>query len=914
VRARLSNWLAGFGIKVKLPVAFGAVSLMTLAAAAVAITSYSAAEQGVQNIAARQVPLMTDALRLSAISGDISAAAARLANARTADEQNALAEKIRERYAAFTALLEHMGEGRKNPAFAAVEVPARSLGDNLQALAAAIEERAAIRARLQDRLDALNRSHATVGEKLTPVVDDSYFDVVTTAEDVGKTADKIVKSLVSDGLQVMQVIIDIGAETNLITGLLTASALTSSPSILALLEDRFTSSALRAQKELTKLPPGPRFDELRKRVAEIVQLADFKADFKADAKADPDSQPTGDDDMARLQKVFRVHEALTGVLVTLVDDLNFDLVTQSDDATKQSSKVVKDLVTNQIASLRNALEMAAQAHLVASVLSEASSAKDAAMLVPLGDRFKTASDALAKLSKTANDPQISNSIAALLAFGVGEDSVLALRGKEIAASLRADLTIEDNARIQGELDRTVSALVAEIEQRVDRNIDQLSDSLDQDRLLLIVVAALSLLASAAIAVFYVQRNLLRRLGAIGETMRRLSAGDTALEVPAAEDADEIGAMARAVRVFRDGAIAREHLERQAAEQRRSGEATQAAAADEQRRNMEEQVRIADQQAQVVRALKLGLTKLSGGDLTFRMMEDFPDAYREIRDEFNSTMSHLRETIEALAGSTREVASASTEISASSTDLSQRAEEQAARLQQTSATLERISAAVRKTAENAQHASTSAGKARASTDRNGQVVAKAVGAMTRIDESSRKISDIIGVMDEIARQTNLLALNAAVEAARAGDAGRGFAVVATEVRNLAQQSSQAAKDIKQLLTSSATQVREGVELVNTAGAALGEILSSINTVADIVTDIAAASAEQTDGLEQVNGALGEMDNATRQYAALVEENAATANLLDQQAQAMDERVGTFRLEPQSVGPPARMQRLALAKSA
>ncbi len=912
MRARLSHWLASFGIKVKLPVAFGAVSVMTLTAAAVAITSYSVAEQGVQTIADREVPLMTDALRLSAISGDISAAAARLVNARTADEQNALAEKIRERYAAFTALLERMGEGRKNPAFAAVEMPAQSLGDNLQALAAAIEERAAIRGHLQDRLDALNRSHASVGEKLTPVVDDSYFDVVTTAESVGKTADKIVKSLV-DGLQVMQVVIDTGAETNLMTGLLTANALTSSPSILALLEDRFTSSALRARKEIAKLLPGPQFDELRKRVDNIVQLANFKGDSKADSNPESKGQPAEGEDMARLQRVFRVHEALTGVLVTLVDDLNFDLVTRSDDAAKQSSKVVKDLVTNQIAGLRNALEMAAQAHLVASVLSEASAAKDAAMLVPLGERFKASSDTLAKLSKTARDPQITKAIDDLLVFGVGEDSILALRAKEIAASQRADQTIEENARIQSELDRAVSNLVTEIERRMNGSIGQLSDDLDHDRVLLIIVAALSLLASAAIAVFYVQRNLLRRLGAIGETMRRLSAGDTRLEVPAAEDADEIGAMARAVRVFRDDAITRERLEREAAAQRRSGEEARAAAAEKQRRSMEEQVRIADEQAQVVRALKLGLTKLSGADLSYRVTEDFPQAYQEIKEEFNRTMAHLRDTIHALAGSTREVSNASTDISASSADLSQRAEMQAASLQQTSANLEKISAAVRKTAQNAQQASASASKARASTDRNSQVVAKAVQAMTRIDESSRKISDIIGVMDEIARQTNLLALNAAVEAARAGDAGRGFAVVATEVRNLAQQSSQAAKDIKQLLTTSASQVREGVELVNTAGAALGEILASINTVADIVADIAAASAEQTGGLEQVNGALNEMDDATRQYAALVEENAATARVLDQQAQAMDDRVGAFRLNDERPGTPARMRRGALARS-
>jgi methyl-accepting chemotaxis protein len=168
-------------------------------------------------------------------------------------------------------------------------------------------------------------------------------------------------------------------------------------------------------------------------------------------------------------------------------------------------------------------------------------------------------------------------------------------------------------------------------------------------------------------------------------------------------------------------------------------------------------------------------------------------------------------------------------------------------------------------------------------------------MAQIEESSRKIADIIGVIDEIARQTNLLALNAAVEAARAGDAGRGFAVVASEVRSLAQRSSQAAKDIKNLITSSSGQVKEGVDLVNKAGNALTEIVDSVKKVAEIVADIANASLEQSAGIEQINKAITQMDEVTQQNSALVEENAATAKTLEHQAKAMDERVAFFRLE-------------------
>ncbi len=181
-----------------------------------------------------------------------------------------------------------------------------------------------------------------------------------------------------------------------------------------------------------------------------------------------------------------------------------------------------------------------------------------------------------------------------------------------------------------------------------------------------------------------------------------------------------------------------------------------------------------------------------------------------------------------------------------------------------------------------------------------MVAQAVEAMARIEQSSGKISDIIGVIDEIARQTNLLALNAAVEAARAGDAGRGFAVVASEVRSLAQRSSQAAKDIKNLIVNSGGQVKEGVDLVNRAGTALTEINDSIKQVADLVSDIALASSEQSTGLDQVNRALTQMDEATQQNSALVEENAATAKTLEQQAQALDERIAFFRIDDAAVG--------------
>jgi methyl-accepting chemotaxis protein len=405
-----------------------------------------------------------------------------------------------------------------------------------------------------------------------------------------------------------------------------------------------------------------------------------------------------------------------------------------------------------------------------------------------------------------------------------------------------------------------------------------------------------LLAIAGFLSVIVVLSITRPIGQLVATMGELAQGHNDIEVQGTERGDEIGHMARAVLVFRDAALEKVRLEGQTAEQRQHAE-------DERRRNEEAQKNAAAEQAHVVESLAEGLRSLSAGDLTFRLPEEFPETYRQIRDDFNTAIAGLQDTIHAIATATREVASTAAEISTSTTDLSQRTEEQAAGLEQTSASMEEISATVKKNAENAQQANAFATGTREVADRGGQVVAQTVSAMARIEESSRKISDIISVIDEIARQTNLLALNAAVEAARAGEAGRGFAVVASEVRSLAQRSSQAAKDIKDLITNSSGQVQEGVELVNRAGASLTEIVESIKKVAQIVSEIASASAEQSTGIDQVNTALTQMDEVTQQNSALVEQNAASAKSLEQQSQTMDERVSFFRVDDaQAAGAP------------
>ncbi len=476
-------------------------------------------------------------------------------------------------------------------------------------------------------------------------------------------------------------------------------------------------------------------------------------------------------------------------------------------------------------------------------------------------------------------------------FGAAYTELRTKTLKEIIAGQTPSITVDQWSPLTVPKLATVLA-VAEVALDIAKDHTAKQHAVAMRSLMVQLVLLLGAVALAGGMILLVTRRVTRPLVTIQQAMLKLAGGDFNVVLPGLDRKDEIGAMANAVEKFKVLAVEKGRHEAEELVRRQQAEA------DLQAKSAQERAKIADEQARAFDALGDGLGRLSEGDLTYRLDDSFPAAYREVRDNFNTAIDRLYETIRSIAESAGEVANAAVEISTSTTDLSQRTEEQAASLERTSASMEEISSTVKNNADSARHANQVTAGTRACADRGGDVVAQAVKAMSRIEESSTKISDIIGVIDEIARQTNLLALNAAVEAARAGDAGRGFAVVASEVRNLAQRSSEAAKDIKSLIVNSTTQVQDGVDLVNRAGQSLEEIVQSIKQVASIVSEIASASAEQSTGIDHVNAALTQMDEVTQQNAALVEENAATAKVLEQQSHAMNEQVAFFKLGNQA----------------
>ncbi len=504
----------------------------------------------------------------------------------------------------------------------------------------------------------------------------------------------------------------------------------------------------------------------------------------------------------------------------------------------------------------------------------------------VADHVKTFKDDIAHSKALAADDASKKALAAVEAplgtYIEGAQSIVSLAGTDTAA---AEAALPGFLEQFGMLEDAMEAATGKIEAAAEAKATEAKSAALMAQMLMGALLVLGVLISGLLVVA-ARRILVRPIMDVTSALDRLASGDLAVDPPHTGREDEIGSMAKALFAFKQ-AVAERQAELEAADQREAIEAERRE--NEARKAAEDAAR-----ERVVAHLKEGLERLAQGDLAFRLTQAFPGQYEALRLYYNDATAGLGRTVAAVIESASGMRAASADIMRAADDLSRRTEQQAANLEETAAALDEVTATVRRSAEGAGRARDVADAANGEAARSGEVVRRATEAMNAIEQSSAQISQIIGIIEEIAFQTNLLALNAGVEAARAGEAGRGFAVVASEVRALAQRSADAAKEIKTLISASGRQVGEGVELVSQAGQALETIRTTVTEMHGLIAEIASSAREQSTAMHEINTAINQMDQVTQQNAAMVEETTAASHGVARDAEALAGLVSRFTL--------------------
>ncbi len=768
-------------------------------------------------------------------------------------------------------------------------------------------------AKIEHDMAELDRQSTEIGKKLGEVADSAIFDLTLSSEDtVGKITSTLDK-LVDRDFAAVELVLKLRAQVNLLTGVVISLSETQDDGMRAILRDLAVSSQERLDGLLPEIATNA---TLRPLAAALTAANALFAGIIAQ------NGPTGP---AKARDILSSRQNIDAQLASMQDDLSFTMKLATGATAKANSEAVDALVSGGIERLRrlSALDVSAK-RLTESAL-EAALARDEAGLKIAQDRL-TSDAAHLSYDMPSVSADVQEKIRALLGFADPKTGMVATR-RAVLKAHQAATEASSTARANSEAISAVARRVGgEALTTILTTGNGMLETVAASRMKLTLIAAISLLIVIG-APLFAYASIVRPLGRVTNVTRRLAAGEIEAVDRLGRNRGEIGRMAEALSIFRDGLVVKARLESEERENQQARAEAQAAAqrqseesAEQERHRQEEQARVereraaaeeartthlreiaeAERQARlqsqnaVVSALAGALGKLAEGDLRACIDGAFDEGYEQLRRDFNATVSILEEVMRSMRGSVESINSSSDDIARASGDLSSRSEATAATLEVTAGSIAELTALVNSAAVRAGEADAAVEAARARAASSTEVLRGTVAAMGAIEESSRRIAAIIGVIEDIAFQTNLLALNAGVEAARAGDAGRGFAVVASEVRALSARSSEAAREIAHLIENSGGEVTRGVDMVGQVEVTLKDIVASISTITGHVSAIAAATREQSAGITGVNASISKLNHATQQNAAMAEETTAAGQILLRDASALSQTVSRFQV--------------------
>ncbi|WP_051202803.1 methyl-accepting chemotaxis protein [Sediminimonas qiaohouensis] len=744
---------------------------------------------------------------------------------------------------------------------ALVEEDARSATDMLAELTHARNIQFKNEAGIETQLAELQMQAAKLKGNMIELSDDANFSLSVGGEETMFAVETTLSELVENQFATLQTLLEARSEVNLLSGTLLAYRMTN---------DFATKNFLG---DITK--------------ASLKRLTDINAVLEANEQTAPYAQATktatelfkksingrGSRFVGPQHDLMDARRKADASLSTAVDDMVYALTVAAEDASTNNRDAIQSLLDDEVGHINALFE-------ISSWTGRFQESALKVVVAPGIEEVKAASIPMQQAAKALydyrdfGDGRLAEELTAIAALA---DPATGLTAYKIAA-LSADTAAAKAVTAASDAVLKIGNRVAEIGDDSQSEIATMATGIqsevaqaEQRVNLLLAMAGAVLLVALVLTRLMIQRPLRQ----ISETTERLAGGDMQKVTGFDRASDEVFRIANALSVFRDGLIEKQEMA--------------------VKQDAERQARMAEQTG-AVSAIGSGLERLSKGDVSLPIDGEMAEGYAKLRDDFNRAQENLRDMLLEMKQVSSSVFSGAAEISSASGDLSGRTENQAATLEETAAAIDEITTNVDISASNAHEVEENLGVAKKDAEQSGDVVQNAIRAMHEIKDSSDKISQIVGVIDDIAFQTNLLALNAGVEAARAGAAGSGFAVVASEVRALAQRSSEAAMEIKTLIHNGASRVDHGVALVGNAGDALVSMLSRFEDVSAMVAGIVNSSNEQALSLKEINDAMANLDRVTQDNAAMVQQSTAATSKLNSDATTMSKLIAHFVTKP------------------
>lgn len=704
---------------------------------------------------------------------------------------------------------------------------------------------------------------AAIDNRLDEISDETYFSLFVKGADTVSMVTDTLTQLVEEDFGQLKSVLDARAKVNLLSGASLALLSSNDAGFQSILIDlSLSADAVLADAE-GRLSASPVLAPVVGPIAEIRNLAAQIRDGPRFA--------------VRIEDVISARLEAEKALASALDEIEFSLFIAAEDTKSQNSDAISNLIDVDVANIQESAALSAAIRTTVIYALETALATNTDELRLRSSELAAATDRLLSFDLSSNQV-LSADVARLVAVVSEPDGIATQRGNQLEAQSAAAALARQSATLVASMEQQASlALTASLDAVAATSLGLRETAMtSQDRMVTLAIASgVAVFISFLIAFF----GVVRPIGLVTNSTERLTKGDLSAMTGLQRAGGEIGRLVAALEVFRTSMIDRDRLEK------------------EQEQARAERLRSAEQQGLVVAQLADSLGRMSEGNLDVALGE-VPDEFSNLKADFNLALDKLSALFREVSTSGDNIRLSVGEISSAANELSQRTEASAASLEETALSLDQLAESVQQTARNAKSADQIGLKTKATAEEGTKIMDVSLRSMTSIEDSSKRISKAVDLIEDIAFQTNLLALNAGVEAARAGQSGQGFAVVASEVRALAQRSSQAAYEINELIRESAQVVQQGVEATSNAGKSLEEIVGAVADMSRQVSEIADAAEDQSVKIREINSAANQLDQATQQNAAMFEETTAASQALDTEANAMGEMLSAFVLPPAS----------------